>query len=123
MLTFAPCVALSPANRCRLSIATAKLNEVQKYCSMTNHMWDGFWFLGNKKAFERLPADLDYVQVTPLSFEARQTLQQHRPETLRQASRISGITPATISLLMVHLKKGGFRGFTPTPQVAKGEAA
>jgi tripartite ATP-independent transporter DctP family solute receptor len=39
-------------------IATAKLNEVQKFCSVTNHMWDGFWFLGNKKSFERLPADL-----------------------------------------------------------------
>jgi tripartite ATP-independent transporter DctP family solute receptor len=39
-------------------IATAKLNEVQKYCSLTNHMWDGFWFLANKKSFERLPADL-----------------------------------------------------------------
>jgi tripartite ATP-independent transporter DctP family solute receptor len=39
-------------------ISTAKLNEVQKYCSVTNHMWDGFWFLANKKAFERLPADL-----------------------------------------------------------------
>ena len=42
-------------------IATAKLNEVQKYCSLTNHMWDGFWFLGNKKAFERLPADLQAI--------------------------------------------------------------
>ena len=39
-------------------IATAKLNEVQKYCSLTNHMWDGFWFLGNKRSFDRLPADL-----------------------------------------------------------------
>jgi tripartite ATP-independent transporter DctP family solute receptor len=39
-------------------IATAKLNEVQKYCSVTNHMWDGFWFLGNKKSFDRLPQDL-----------------------------------------------------------------
>ncbi|WP_295854001.1 TRAP transporter substrate-binding protein [uncultured Xylophilus sp.] len=39
-------------------IATAKLNEVQKYCSVTNHMWDGFWFLGNKRAVDRLPADL-----------------------------------------------------------------
>ena len=39
-------------------IATAKLNEVQKYCSITNHMWDGFWFLGNKKSFDRLPQDL-----------------------------------------------------------------
>lgn len=39
-------------------ISTAKLYEVQKYCSLTNHMWDGFWFLGNRRAWERLPADL-----------------------------------------------------------------
>ena len=39
-------------------ISTAKLNEVQKYCSLTGHMWDGYWFMGNKKVFERLPADL-----------------------------------------------------------------
>jgi len=39
-------------------IATAKLYEVQKYCSMTNHMWDGYWFLANGKAWERLPEDL-----------------------------------------------------------------
>ena len=39
-------------------IATAKLYEVQKYCSLTNHMWDGFWFLANRKSWERLPADL-----------------------------------------------------------------
>ncbi len=39
-------------------IATAKLYEVQKYCSLTNHMWDGFWFLANRKAWEKLPEDL-----------------------------------------------------------------
>ncbi len=39
-------------------IQTAKLYEVQKYCSMTNHMWDGFWFLANGKAWEAMPADL-----------------------------------------------------------------
>ena len=39
-------------------ISTAKLYEVQKYCSLTNHMWDGFWFLANKRAWEKLPADL-----------------------------------------------------------------
>jgi tripartite ATP-independent transporter DctP family solute receptor len=39
-------------------ISTAKLYEVQKYCSMSNHMWDGFWFLANKRAWEKLPADL-----------------------------------------------------------------
>ncbi len=42
-------------------IATAKLYEVQKYCSVTNHMWDGFWFLGNKKSFEKLPKDLQDI--------------------------------------------------------------
>jgi len=39
-------------------IAISKLYEVQKYCSITNHMWDGFWFLANKRAFEALPKDL-----------------------------------------------------------------
>lgn len=39
-------------------ISTAKLYEVQKYCSLTNHMWDGFWFLANRRAFEKLPDDL-----------------------------------------------------------------
>jgi tripartite ATP-independent transporter DctP family solute receptor len=39
-------------------ISTAKLYEVQKYCSLTNHMWDGFWFLANRRAWEALPADI-----------------------------------------------------------------
>lgn len=60
----------------------------------------------------KLPEDLDYGLVHALSFEARQKLNVHRPETLGQASRISGITPAAISLLLVHLKKGKFKGFT-----------
>jgi tRNA uridine 5-carboxymethylaminomethyl modification enzyme len=59
----------------------------------------------------RLPEDLDYAQISALSFEVRQKLAQHRPETLGQASRISGVTPAAISLLLVHLKKGRFKGF------------
>ena len=58
--------------------------------------------------FERLalPPELDYAQVTALSHEARQVLAKHRPETLGHASRMPGITPATVSLLLVHLKKG-----------------
>jgi len=59
----------------------------------------------------RLPSDLDYEQVTALSIEVRQKLGKHRPETLGQASRISGVTPAAISLLLIHLKKGGYKGF------------
>ncbi|MBN9582882.1 MAG: TRAP transporter substrate-binding protein [Afipia sp.] len=39
-------------------ISTAKLFEVQRYCSLTNHMWDGYWFLANRRAWERLPADV-----------------------------------------------------------------
>jgi tripartite ATP-independent transporter DctP family solute receptor len=42
-------------------IETAKLYEVQKYCSMTNHMWDGFWLLANQRAFDRLPPDLKEI--------------------------------------------------------------
>jgi tRNA uridine 5-carboxymethylaminomethyl modification enzyme len=53
-----------------------------------------------------LPAELDYAQVRGLSIEVQQKLNRHRPETLGQASRISGITPAAISLLLVHLKRG-----------------
>ena len=53
-----------------------------------------------------LPRELDYRSVRGLSIEVQQKLQQHRPETIGQASRISGITPAAISLLLVHLKRG-----------------
>ncbi|PTU29104.1 tRNA uridine-5-carboxymethylaminomethyl(34) synthesis enzyme MnmG [Stenotrophobium rhamnosiphilum] len=54
-----------------------------------------------------LPLDLDYTAVTGLSNEVRVKLVQHRPQTVAQASRIQGITPAAVSLLLVHLKKTG----------------
>lgn len=61
----------------------------------------------------RLPDDFDYTEVRGLGFEVSQKLNQHRPQTLGQASRISGVTPAAISLLLVHLKKKGMgRGKT-----------
>jgi tRNA uridine 5-carboxymethylaminomethyl modification enzyme len=53
----------------------------------------------------RLPADIDYSQVSGLSNEARQRLGDVRPETLGQAARIPGLTPAAVSLLLVHLKR------------------
>jgi tRNA uridine 5-carboxymethylaminomethyl modification enzyme len=56
-----------------------------------------------------LPEAIDYMSVRALSMEVRQKLTRHRPETLGQASRIAGVTPAAISLLLVHLKKGGFK--------------
>jgi tRNA uridine 5-carboxymethylaminomethyl modification enzyme len=52
-----------------------------------------------------LPPDLDYAGVRGLSREVQQKLAQHRPETIGQASRIQGVTPAAISLLLVHLKR------------------
>jgi len=63
----------------------------------------------------KLPATFDYMEVKGLSFEVRQKLCNHKPETLGQASRISGVTPAAISLLLVHLKKGGFKEFASLP--------
>ena len=61
-----------------------------------------------RKEYEslRLPADLDYRKVKGLSSEAQQILNRHKPETIGQAARLSGITPATISLLLVHQKRG-----------------
>jgi tRNA uridine 5-carboxymethylaminomethyl modification enzyme len=53
-----------------------------------------------------LPADIDYRTVRGLSAEVQQKLNRHHPETIGQASRISGVTPAAISLLLVHLKRG-----------------
>ncbi|WP_089397398.1 tRNA uridine-5-carboxymethylaminomethyl(34) synthesis enzyme MnmG [Noviherbaspirillum humi] len=66
----------------------------------------------------KMPASLDYMEVKGLSVEVRQKLNKHRPETLGQASRISGVTPAAVSLLLVHLKKGGFKEMTPASPAA-----
>ncbi len=55
-----------------------------------------------------IPESIDFDVVTSLSFEVRQKLRTHRPETIGQASRISGITPAAISLLLIHLKRHYF---------------
>ena len=65
----------------------------------------------------RLPEDLDYTRVDGLSVEARQRLQIARPTTLGQASRLEGMTPSAVSLLLIHLKKRQHAG-TP-PGVAK----
>jgi tRNA uridine 5-carboxymethylaminomethyl modification enzyme len=61
----------------------------------------------------RIPPQIDYDAVRGLSFEVRQKLRLHRPETIGQASRVSGVTPAAISLLLVHLKRVGRRPAGP----------
>ncbi len=64
------------------------------------------------QAGTQLPDDLDYEAITGLSIEIRQKLGRQRPETVGQAARISGVTPAAIGLLLVHLKKRGRKAAT-----------
>ncbi|MGO4764370.1 tRNA uridine-5-carboxymethylaminomethyl(34) synthesis enzyme MnmG [Cupriavidus sp. 2KB_3] len=72
----------------------------------------------------KLPPNFDYTEVRGLGFEVSQKLNQHRPETLGQASRISGVTPAAISLLLVHLKKKGMgRGAPAATPAGNGQEA
>lgn len=71
----------------------------------------------------RLPADIDYREVTALSHEVRLKLQAQRPETLGQASRISGVTPAAIALLLIHLKKGRLKAAAASSDRAASDAA
>jgi tRNA uridine 5-carboxymethylaminomethyl modification enzyme len=75
--------------------------------------------VGNSQQYETLglPNDLDYCEVRGLSIEVQQKLNQPKPETVGQAGRISGITPAAISLLLVHLKRG-FRIAEKTQKIA-----
>jgi tRNA uridine 5-carboxymethylaminomethyl modification enzyme len=65
-----------------------------------------------------LPRDLDYRAVRGLSVEVQQKLDHHRPETIGQASRIQGVTPAAISLLLVYLKRRAARGKDPVEKSA-----
>jgi tRNA uridine 5-carboxymethylaminomethyl modification enzyme len=97
-------------------LVTEQVEISTKYAGYINKQVDD---VARAAHFEhlKLPDDLDYGLVHALSFEARQKLNKHRPETLGQASRISGITPAAISLLLVHLKKGKFKGFTEAADV------
>lgn len=67
----------------------------------------------------KMPAAFDYMDVHGLSIEVRQKLNKFQPETLGQCSRISGVTPAAVSLLLVHLKKKGFKEFQQAQPVAE----
>jgi tripartite ATP-independent transporter DctP family solute receptor len=62
-----------------VSIDAAKLYEVQKYCSVTNHMWDGYWCLANTRAFERMPKDLQEIVARNIN----QAALEQRKENLR----------------------------------------
>ena len=69
-----------------------------------------------------LPQEIDFMQIEALSIEVRQKLQQFKPKTLGQASRISGITPAAISLLLIHLKRHRHKGFASSQEGEKSDS-
>ncbi len=74
-------------------ISTAKLYEVQKYCSLTNHMWDGYWFLANRKAWEALPEDIRTIvakNINAAAVKARVDTEQLNA-TVRQELTAKGL--------------------------------
>ncbi|HUN67399.1 MAG TPA: tRNA uridine-5-carboxymethylaminomethyl(34) synthesis enzyme MnmG [Burkholderiales bacterium] len=77
--------------------------------------------VGRREALDAapLPADFDYSEVRGLSNEVRQVLSRQRPETVGQAARISGVTPAAISLLLVHLRRAKARTGKQDPRQKK----
>jgi tRNA uridine 5-carboxymethylaminomethyl modification enzyme len=107
------------------SLASAVIEQVEVVTKYAGYIDKQFEEDERAAAYEHLelPADLDYGQVTALSHEVRQKLSRHRPATLGQASRVSGVTPAAISLLLVHLKKGRFKGLAANDRPVAGEAA
>jgi len=90
----------------RLDSVVAEQAEIQiKYQGYIDRQQDE---ISRQLEYEhlRLSEEIDYMKVRGLSREVQQKLNTHRPETLAAAARISGITPAAISLLLVHLKRG-----------------
>jgi tripartite ATP-independent transporter DctP family solute receptor len=75
-------------------ISTAKLYEVQKYCSLTNHMWDGYWFLANRRAWEALPEDIRTIvarNINAAAVNARVDTEKLNA-TVRQELATKGLT-------------------------------
>jgi tRNA uridine 5-carboxymethylaminomethyl modification enzyme len=104
--TYSSVVALAGGAEAAVDALIAEQIEIRaKYAGYIARQADE---VARRKSSEslRLPTDIDYRGVRGLSAEVQQKLNLHRPETLGQASRISGITPAAISLLLVHLKRG-----------------
>jgi tripartite ATP-independent transporter DctP family solute receptor len=93
-------------------IDTAKLYEVQKYCSITNHMWDGFWFLANAAAFKKLPNDLQEIVARNLDAAALKDREDIRKlnESLQDGLTKQGMVFNTTDaeLFRAALRKAGF---------------
>ncbi|WP_238946284.1 TRAP transporter substrate-binding protein [Vandammella animalimorsus] len=93
-------------------IHTAKLYEVQKHLALTNHMWDGFWFLANKRSFERLPEDLREIVrdcINQAALRQREGVAQLN-KTARQELEAAGmqINEVDTQAFREHLRNGGF---------------
>ena len=93
-------------------IDTAKLNEVQKFCSLTNHMWDGFWFLANRRAWERLPENLRTIVAKNINAAA---LKERADIAAMNVTLQKGLTdkgmifnPTTPESFRDRLRTGGF---------------
>jgi tRNA uridine 5-carboxymethylaminomethyl modification enzyme len=97
-------LGLAPAD---LDAAVAEQVEIQ--CKYAGYIERQQLEIDRARRYEEapLPPDFDYRAVAGLSNEVRQKLIDHRPDTVAQAGRISGITPAAVSLLLIHLKKAG----------------
>ena len=115
-------ISLPGAGSCLSDNKAGEQVEIQiKYQGYIERQHDE---VSRQEQFEttRLPAGLDYRTVRGLSIEVQQKLNRQRPETLGQAARMSGITPAAISLLLVHLKRG-FGAFVIDDQVVPSRKA
>ena len=93
-------------------IDTAKLNEVQKFCSLTNHMWDGFWFLANRRAWERLTENLRTIVAKNINAAA---LKERADIAAMNVTLQKGLTdkgmifnPTTPESFRDRLRTGGF---------------
>ena len=93
-------------------ISTAKLFEVQKYCSMTNHMWDGFWFLANRRAWEKLPQDLRTIVAKNINTAAvkQRTDTEKLNATVRDELTAKGLifNQPTVTPFRDKLRQAGF---------------
>ena len=104
-VTYASLMTLPGAKSAEASDVAEQVEILAKYQGYIERQQDE---IARQEGHEttQLPANMDYSVVRGLSIEVRQKLNQHQPQTVGQAGRISGVTPAAISLLLVHLKRG-----------------
>ncbi len=120
-VSYSGLMSLPCAGEVVVSVAVAEQVEIQaKYQGYIERQREE---ISRQENYENtsLPEKMDYRVVRGLSIEAQQKLNLHQPETMGQAARISGMTPAAISLLLVHLKRGFNKGNSDIEAVEKAE--